>query len=94
MMIMQRRTELLAKVAVQRQQASQIAMQLQFPLRVVDATLSVVRFLKSKPLLIVGLAAVLLARRRGIKGLLKGIWRVWTGYSSLQRIVATVLGRR
>lgn len=78
--VRQRRGELLAKIASQREQLSAIGTRWQTPLAIADQGLAVLRFLRSKPLLVGGVVALLVVRRRGIPGLVKGVWRVWKGY--------------
>lgn len=81
--VMQRRGELLAKIAAQRGQVAQIGARWQAPLALADQGLAVVRFLRSHPALVAGVVALFLIRRRGVVGLVKGGWRVWKGYRFL-----------
>lgn len=81
--VMQRRGELLAKIAAQRGQVAQIGARWQAPLALADQGLAVVRFLRSHPALVAGVVALFVIRRRGVVGLVKGGWRVWKGYRFL-----------
>ncbi|MFZ2525176.1 MAG: YqjK-like family protein [Candidatus Ferrigenium altingense] len=81
--VMQRRGELLAKIAAQRGQVAQIGARWQAPLALADQGLAVVRFLRSHPALVAGVVALFVIRRRGVVGLVKSGWRVWKGYRFL-----------
>ncbi|OGS87960.1 MAG: hypothetical protein A2061_03155 [Gallionellales bacterium GWA2_59_43] len=80
---MQRRGELLAKIAAQREQIAEAGARWQAPLALADQGLAVVRFLRSHPALVAGVVALFVVRRRGVVGLVKGGWRVWQGYRYL-----------
>jgi hypothetical protein len=81
--VMQRRGELLAKIAAQRGQVAQIGARWQAPLALADQGLAAVRFLRSHPALVAGVVALFVIRRRGVVGLVKSGWRVWRGYRFL-----------
>lgn len=83
LMVMQRRSELLARIAAQREQIAEVGARWKAPLALADQGLAVVRFLRSHPVLVAGVVALLVIRRRGVVGLLKGGWRVWKGYRYL-----------
>ena len=78
--IMQRRAELQAKIAAQREQLAVLGARLETPLAIADQGLAAIRFLRSNPVLVAGVAALLVIRRRGVVGLLKFVWRGWKGY--------------
>ena len=78
--VMQRRGKLLAKIALQREQVTQIGAHWQAPLALADQGLAVVRFLRSRPALVAGVVALFIIRRRGLMGLARGGWLVWKGY--------------
>ena len=78
--IMQRRAELQARIAAQREQLSDFGTRLETPLAIADQGLAAIRFLRSNPVLVAGVAALLVIRRRGMVGLLKFVWRGWKGY--------------
>ncbi|MDE2117303.1 MAG: YqjK-like family protein [Betaproteobacteria bacterium] len=81
--VMQRRGELLARIASQREQVAEIGARWQAPLALADQGLAAIRYLRSNPVLVAGVAALLVIRRRGVVGLVRGGWRVWKGYRSL-----------
>ena len=83
LMVKQRRGELLARIAAQREQVAQIGTRWQAPLALADQGLVVVRFLRSHPVLVASVVALFVIRRRGVVGLMKGGWRVWKGYRFL-----------
>jgi hypothetical protein len=78
--VMRRRGELLARIEAQREQVAGIGARWQAPLALVDQGLAAVRFLRSHPVLVAGMVALIVVRRRGVVGLVKGGWRVWKGY--------------
>lgn len=81
--MMQRRGELLARIAAQREQMAETGARWQAPLALADQGLAVMRFLRSHPVLVAGVVALFVIRRRGVVGLVKGGWRVWKGYRFL-----------
>ena len=91
--VMQRRGELLAKIASQREQMAEIGKRWQTPLALADQGLAVMRFLRSNPALAAGVAALFVARRRGLAGLVRGAWRVWKGYRYLAAFSAKLSSR-
>lgn len=74
--VMQRRSELLAEIALQRDQVAQIGARWQAPLAIADQGLAGLRFLRSRPVLVAGLAAMMVWRRRGILWLLRAAWKM------------------
>ena len=78
--VMQRRRELLARIASQREQVAEIGARWQAPLAIADQGLAALRFLRSNLVLVAGVAALFMIYRRGVVGLVKGAWRVWKGY--------------
>ena len=78
--VKQRRSELLAKIASQREQVAQIGTRWQAPLALADQGLAIVRFLRSKPVLVAGVVALFIIRRRGLVGLARSGLLVWKGY--------------
>jgi hypothetical protein len=79
----QRRAELLARIAAQRGRVTEIGTQLQTAFELADRGLAVVRFFRSRPFLLTGIAAVFLARRHGAAALVWSGWRLLTGYRRL-----------
>ncbi|MDO8464837.1 MAG: YqjK family protein [Gallionella sp.] len=80
--VMQRRGELLARIATQREQVAVASMHWQAPLAFADKGLAAVRFLRSNPVLVAAAVALLVIRRRGVAGMLTAGWRVWKLYKS------------
>ena len=91
--VMQRRGELLARIAAQREQMAETGARWQAPLALADQGLTVVRFLRSHPALVAGLVALYMIRRRGVVGLVKGGWRVWKGYRYLTALSEKLLSQ-
>ncbi|HEU0282750.1 MAG TPA: YqjK-like family protein, partial [Gallionella sp.] len=56
--VMQRRGELLARIASQREQVAEIGARWQAPLTLADQGLAAMRFLRSNPVLVAGVAAL------------------------------------
>ncbi len=84
LVLIQRRGELLASIAAQREQVSEIGTQLKGPLALADQGWAAARFLRSNPILVAGVVALIAIRRRSVAGLVKGAWRVWRGYRRLR----------
>jgi hypothetical protein len=81
--LLQQRSELLARIAMQREQVAESAVRLETPLAFIDKGLAAVSFLRSAPVLSAILVALLMNRRRILTGLVKGAWRLWKGYRKL-----------
>lgn len=92
--VMQHRGELLARIAAQRGQVAEIGARWQTPLALADQGLAAVRFLRSKPMLVAGVTALFVIRRRGVMGLLKSAWQLWKGYRYLTAFSARLASRR
>lgn len=88
--VMQRRGELLARIAMQREQVAETAMRWQAPLAFADKGLAAVRFLCSNPLLVAAVVAILAIRRRGVAGMLASGWRIWRLYKSAMSFSAKI----
>ncbi len=84
------RAELLARIEVQRGQLAGIGSNWEGPLALADRGLSIVRFLRAHPLLLAGVVALVVLRRRNAAGLFDHAWLVWKGY----RYVADLMQRR
>ncbi len=91
--VMQRRGELLARIASQREQVAEIGTRWQGPLAIADQGLAAIRYLRSNPVLAAGVAALFVIRRRGVAGLVGGVWRVWQGYRYLTAFSAKLSSR-
>lgn len=86
--VMQRRGELLAKIAAQREQIAEAGMRWKTPLEIADKGLAVVRFLRSNPVLVAATVAALAIRRRGVTAALASGWRIWRLYKSARSFSA------
>jgi hypothetical protein len=91
--LMHRRGELLAEIAVQREQMIEIGAHWQPALALADEGVAAVRFLRSHPLLSAGVAAFFAMRYRGVAGLASGAWRVWKGYRYFTFFATKLLSR-
>ena len=78
--LMQIRGELLARIAEQREQMTEIGTHWRAPLALADEGVAAVRFLRCHPLLVAGVVTFFVIRRRGVAGLVSGMWQVWKGY--------------
>ncbi len=88
--VMQRRAELLSKIATQREQVAATAMRWQAPLALADKGLAAVRFLRSNPVLVAAALAVIAIRRRNVAGMLTAGWRMWRWYKSAKSFSAKI----
>ena len=84
----QRRSELLARIALQREQMTEIKTEWDAPLAVADQGVAAVHFLRRHPLLVAGTMAFVVIRRHRVAGLMWGVWRVWKGYLAFTSIAA------
>lgn len=92
--VMQRRGELLTRIASQRGQvAEMIGERLQTPLALADLGVAAARFLGFHPLLGAGVIAALMTHRRGVAGMARVFWRVWWGYCYFTGITARLSSR-
>lgn len=78
---------------MQRGQVAEIGRRWETPLAIADQGVAAVRFLRSHPVLVAGIAALLLVRRRGVVGLAKGAWMVWKGYRAIAALSAKLSSR-
>lgn len=79
-LVMQRRGELLARISAQREQVAELGARWQAPLALADQGLAVARYLRARPVLVAGVVALLIIRRRGLVGLARSGWMAWKGY--------------
>lgn len=86
--VMQRRGELLTKIASQREQVAQTSARWKTPLALADQGLAVLRFMRSRPVLVGGAVALMVWRRRGVLGAIKLGWKGWKGYRYLRGLAA------
>lgn len=84
--VMQRRGELLARIAAQREDVAKIGARLKTPLKVADGVLVVAHFLRSHPLIPAGVAGLFVVRSQGVIGLAKAGWKIWKGYRFISSI--------
>jgi hypothetical protein len=91
--LMERRDKLLARVAAQRGELTEIGLQLQSPLSLADKGVAVARFLRFHPLLIAGVAAFILIRRRSVADLVWVGWSAWKVIRDLTSISAKLISR-
>src|SRR3989338_11346093 len=91
--VMQRRGDLLARIASQREQAAQIGARWEAPLAFADKCLGAVRFLRSRPALVVGVVALFVVRRRGLIGLARGGGRGGEGDRYFAAVLAKAAAR-
>ena len=91
--VMQKRGELLARIVSQREQAAGIGARWQTPLALADRGLTAMRFLRSNPVLVAGVVALFVIRRRGVVGLVKSLWRMWKGYRYITAFSAKLSSR-
>ena len=82
----QRRGELLARIAVQREEMTEIEAEWNAPLALADEGVAAVRFLRHHPLLVAGAIAFVMIRRHSVAALMWGVWGVWKGYRDLASI--------
>ncbi|MGA9665368.1 MAG: YqjK family protein [Gallionella sp.] len=92
--LLNRRGELLARIATQRDQVAELGARLETPLVFAEKGLAAVRFLRSAPVVSAVLVALLVNRRRILAAVVKGAWRLWKGYrrlSALEEIAEATL---
>jgi len=90
--ILQRRQELLAKIALQRDNLAQFGAGCAMPLALADRGVAAYRYVRSHPLLLVMAGVVVVLRRGRLIGTARSAWRAWNWYRSVksysQKIVA------
>lgn len=86
--VIQRRSELVARIASQREQLTDVGARFQAPFALADKGVAAVRFLRSHPFLVAGVIAVLVISRRSVVGVASVIWLVWNRYRYFTTIVA------
>lgn len=91
--VMQQRGELQARIALQRGELAEIGKSLETPLAIADHVWAAARYLRSRPMLITGVAALIVLKRRGFAGLLKRVWRVWVGYRYFASLTSRYLSK-
>jgi hypothetical protein len=78
--VMLRRSELLLRIAKQRDEVVELSSRWQTPFSLADQTLEIMRFFRAHLTLTTGIAALIAIRRRGFLGLWKIVWRGWRLY--------------
>ncbi len=91
--VMQRRQILLSRISAQREELAEIGVRWTVPLRFADQTWLAVRFLRSHPVLLAGVASLIAVRRRGVIGFAKVAWRLWKSYRYADNFVKNVTSR-
>lgn len=83
--IMQKRAQLLVRIAGQREQIVAVGERWKLPLAVADHGFATGRYLRSHPVLlvgVVGVVALVAIRRRGMISMAGGALRIWNYYKS------------
>ena len=78
--IRQRRDELLVRIEAQRGQLAEITSSWAGSLALADRGVSILRFFRAHPLLLAGVSALAVVRRRSMAGLIRSALLVWNGY--------------
>ena len=91
---MQRRGELLARIAGQRGRVAEIGARWQVPLALADRGLAAVHYARSRPVLIGVVTALLVMRRRGVLGMVGGAWSLWKTCRSVISVAKQLSSRR
>jgi len=90
---LQRRTNLLAKIAVQREQIKSASARCEVPLAVADQGLAAVRYVRSHPLILIGVVALVSIRRSGVAGMAGNALRLWKLYKFTRNFSAKIVSR-
>lgn len=81
----------MARIELQRGLVAEFGERLEKPLALADQGVAVLRFMQGHPLLVGGVAALAVLRRRGLAGLARQSWLLWKGYryfvSARQRLM-------
>jgi hypothetical protein len=93
--VMRYRSELLTRIASQREQMTEIGSEWRAPLALADQGVEAVRYLRRHhPVLVGGAVIVLLViRRRGMARLVGGLLGAWKGYRYITSLSAKLLSR-
>jgi hypothetical protein len=91
--LLERRGKLLARIAAQREQMTEIGSYFRTSLSLADRGMAVVHYLRFHPLLVAGVVAFFVIRRRIVAGLVWGVWRVWKEYRDFSLHLAKLLSR-
>jgi hypothetical protein len=91
--LMGRREKLLARVATQRGELTEIGSVLRGHFWLADKGVAVARFLRFHPLLVTGVAALFLIRRRSVADLVWVGWSLWKLVRDLTSISTKLISR-
>jgi YqjK-like protein len=91
--LMERRNKLLARISAQREHVTEICIQLQSPLSLIDKGVAVARFLRFHPLLVAGAAVFMLIRRRSVAGFMWVGWSAWKVFRDFTSISVKLFSR-
>ena len=89
--VMQRRVELLVRIDAQRVEMAQSCRRLKAPLSFADQGLAILRYLRSHPVLVAGVVALVVAKRNSMDGLMSGAWGLWKGYRYVAMLATKLL---
>lgn len=78
--VMLRRSELLRRIAKQRDEVVDLSSRWLVPFSLADRALEIMRFFRAHLALTTGIAALIALRHRGFLGLWKIVWRGWRLY--------------
>lgn len=78
--MLQRRGELIEKIARQRDGIAALGVRWQPAFQIADQAVLAAGFVRKNAWLVAGVAGIALFRRRGAVALLKGGWRIWKLY--------------
>ena len=90
---LEHRGKLLARIAAQREQMTEIGSNLRAPLAMADRGVAVAQFLRSHPLLFAGAVVFFIIRRPSMAGLVWLGGRVWKIYRDFTLLLAKRLSR-
>jgi hypothetical protein len=78
--IMQRRADLIKKIAFQREQVVEAGLRLRLPFAFADGAWVAVKYVRTHPLIVLGVTVLIAVRRGGMAGAAGGAWRLWRLY--------------
>jgi hypothetical protein len=84
---MQRRGALQGRIANQREELARIEHDLRGPMAFADQGAALFGYLRGHPLIMAGIVAVIVSRRRTVFGLAKTVWRLRMGYRFFRSIL-------
>lgn len=92
--VRQRRGELLRTISAQRELLTESAASWRYPLSVLDKGWAVARYMRSHPLPVAAVVALVVIRRHSLAGAVKWGLVVWRGYRYLDAIKSVPTVRR